>query len=83
MSTYHNWNQFHIALQNLGFLQVSEHNNSYLYYTNQRNKRVVILKSNKLTREYVNLVLWQLGISYEYFVELYTHDPVKRKKEKK
>jgi len=68
----HNWNQIHkVATTKLGFKQVSDYKNEFIYYRRGDGPVVIVQKSNILSLEYVKKVIPSFGISYDEFVGLY------------
>lgn len=66
----HNWNQFHVVLLKLGYKQKIEYENKYLYYSNG-SIRITIPKLNKMDFFLVMEKLYQIGIDYDTFTQLY------------
>ena len=72
MAESHNWNQFHKALLKLGYTQVSNYENKYLYYHNAVGTKVTLMKSNRLDDGYVHKQLALIGIDHKTFISLYS-----------
>lgn len=71
MTVYHNWNQIHDVLLKLGYRQVSDYNDRYLYYVNDENIKVTIPKSNRIDLIIIKNILTIVGLPYDKFVAMY------------
>jgi hypothetical protein len=74
----HNWNQIHRVLLRIGYRQVIDMKEGIISYDHNFRRRLVIVKSNDMSCEYLETILRQIGIAYQEFVDAYK-DEYKKK----
>ncbi len=72
MTHKHNWHQFMIVLEQMGYRQIV-YDIDILYFINKSTgKEIGFEKSNQITMPYALTLLRRLGIRYDQFVQIYT-----------
>jgi hypothetical protein len=73
MAHKHNWHQFVVVLEQIGYRQIVDYDIDTLYFINQSiGKQIGFEKSNRMTMPYTLILLRRLGIPYDRFVQIYT-----------
>jgi hypothetical protein len=73
MAHKHNWHQFVVVLEHIGYRQIVDYDIDILYFINQSiGKEIGFEKSNRITMPYALTLLRRLGIPYDRFVQIYT-----------
>jgi hypothetical protein len=73
MAHKHNWHQFMIVLEQMGYRQIVDYGIDILYFINDSTcKEIGFEKSNHITMPYALTLLRRLGIPYDRFVQIYT-----------
>jgi len=73
MAHKHNWHQFVVVLEQIGYRQIVDYDIDTLYFINQSiGKQIGFEKSNRMTMPYTLILLRRLGITYDRFVQIYT-----------
>jgi hypothetical protein len=73
MAHKHNWHQFVVVLEHIGYRQSVDYDIDILYFINQSiGKEIGFEKSNRITMPYALTLLRRLGIPYDRFVQIYT-----------
>jgi hypothetical protein len=73
MAHKHNWHQFVVVLEQIGYSQIIDYGIDILYFINQSiGKEIGFEKSNHITMPYALTLLRRLGIPYDRFVRIYT-----------
>jgi hypothetical protein len=73
MAHKHNWHQFVVVLEQMGYRQIVDYDIDILYFINKSTgKEIGFEKSNHITMPYALTLLRRLGIPYDRFVQIYT-----------
>ena len=73
MGPKHNWHQFVVVLEQIGYRQIVDYDIDILYFVNQSiGKEIGFEKSNRITMPCALTLLRRLGIPYDRFVQIYT-----------
>jgi len=73
MAHKHNWHQFLVVLEQMGYRQIVDYDIYILYFiNNSTGKKIGFEKTNHITMPYALTLLRRLGIPYDRFVQIYT-----------
>ena len=73
MAHKHNWHQFVVVLEQIGYRQIIDYDIDILYFINQSvGKEIGFEKSNHISMPYALTLLRRLEIPYDRFVRIYT-----------